>query len=213
MRSSPSRLELTTPSALPRRGWWRSALKRRFGDAGPRLLGRIEVTYRDLLMDRPSFAAERSVLAWHVRMSIAPILAVYLVLLDETGDRIAARRHAEALMTEQLAPVLAAYGWLDRLGLPFAVVRAANRLLVPVGFPAPGFDIHWQENSPERLTFTVHRCFYLRVLLHYGAPELTGVFCRGDEIIYEKMARSVAFSRTGTLADGAPHCDFAFQPR
>lgn len=213
MTSSPSRPDHTSPSALPRHRWWRSALTRHFGDAAPRLLGRIEATYSDLIADRPGFATDRAVLAWHLRMSIGPMPAAYLVIRDEIGDRIAALGDAERLMIEQLAPVLTVYGWLDRLHLPFTVVRAANRLLVPAGFPAPGFDIHWQKNSADELAFAVHRCFYLRVLMHYGKPELTGIFCRGDEIVYEKMARTVAFHRVGTLARGASCCDFTFRPQ
>ena len=51
-------------------------------------------TYRDLLGDRPEIATERPALDWHLRMSIAPILAAYLVLREETGDQSGAHRRA-----------------------------------------------------------------------------------------------------------------------
>lgn len=110
-----------SPPTLPRRGWWRTQMTCRFGAEGTRILDRIEVTYRDLLGDRPEIATERPALDWHLRMSIAPILAAYLVLREETGDQPTAHRLAEEL-TIGLTPWLTLYAWWERANKPFSAL-------------------------------------------------------------------------------------------
>jgi hypothetical protein len=210
---------VTSTIQLPRRLWWRIFLRSRkhFGAPGDPYgrrpsVAAVEATYRDLMTDPPSVAGTQPMLAWHLRESIAPILALYLVVLQESGDRAYARAAAERAMVAQMAPVLAVYGAADRIGVPFRLVRLSTRWLLPRVFPAPGFAVTWRSDSADELAFDIHGCFYLRALTHYGAPELTGVFCLGDEILFRKLPHSIRFARTGTLALGSSHCDFSFRP-
>ncbi len=53
-------------------------------------------------------------------------------------------------------------------------------------------------------------CFYHATLANLGAPELTGAFCRVDDLIYSTMSRYVSWQRTKTIASGNGYCDFCF---
>ncbi|NHA68577.1 L-2-amino-thiazoline-4-carboxylic acid hydrolase [Phycicoccus flavus] len=172
----------------------------------------VESEYRVVLADRPPWAQESSALRFHLEQSVAPALAVYRVLQRHGVPPEPARAEVGRLVEAQMAPVLGVVGALDRLRLPFAALRALNRRLVPRMFPAAGFTIDWVRDDPDSLAFDFSACFYLRVLRHYGAGELTGVFCHGDELAYARMPRTLRFTRTGTMAGGAPRCDFVLHP-
>lgn len=163
-----------------------------------------------VLDDRPDRVDADPVLRFHFRQSIAPALAAYRVLLREDPDGAHAR--VQDLVAAQMAPALTAVGLLDRLGPSFGSLRSLTRRLVPRLFPASGFTVTWRRDDDEMLRFDITGCFYLRVLTHYGAPELTAVFCHGDRLLYGRMPRTLRFTRTATMADGATHCDFALTP-
>lgn len=190
---------------LPRRLWWAAFLR-----SGRPSLARVEATYRALLADAPPAAAAHPMLTWHLRQSIGPVLAFYLTVLEDTNDREYARAEAERSMVGQMKPVVILYATANRVGVPFSLVRVFTRVLLPRLFPAPGFAVDWRADTRNELAFDIHGCFYLRVLSHYGAPELTGVFCHGDRILFDQLARTVRFDRSSTLAYGADRCDFAF---
>ena len=56
--------------------------------------------------------------------------------------------------------------------------------------------------------FNVFRCFYLDVLTAYGAPELTPLYCKLDDLTYEMLPPSITWERTGALGRGDDCCDF-----
>ncbi|MGG5260256.1 L-2-amino-thiazoline-4-carboxylic acid hydrolase [Phycicoccus avicenniae] len=202
---------------LPRRRWWRRALAAR--PAVVSALGRpddamaaVEAEYRAVLADRPEWADDSAVLRFHLEQSVAPALGVYRALRRAGTDVVPARAEVMALVEAQMAPALAVVGLLDRMHLPFRSLRALTRRLVPRMFPAAGFTIDWTRDDDRALAFDFSACHYLRLLRHYGAAELTPVFCHGDELAYERMPRSVRFTRLGTMATGAPRCDFTLRP-
>lgn len=203
---------MSAPAHVPRRRWWRRALVSRYGARGRDLARAVDAEYSALVAARPPWGEENRALRFHVRQAILPDLAAYRVLSREHGDAAVARAEVRDLMTAQLLPVLRVVGVLDRVGVPFGRMRRMTRWLVPRAFPPAGFTIGWGQDDAQGLRFDVTTCFYLRVLRHYGAPELTGVFCYGDQVVYEHMSRSVRFSRSGTLATGATRCDFLLQP-
>ncbi|MER5674828.1 L-2-amino-thiazoline-4-carboxylic acid hydrolase [Pseudonocardia alni] len=195
---------------LPRRRWWRRALTARYGAAGRSLVRSVEAEYARVLDSEPDPGGP--VLRFHIRQSIAPALAAHRVLVRELDDPVAARTAVGDLVAEQMRPVLRAAALLDRLGPGFPAVRRLNRLLVPRLFPVPGFAVAWHRDDEQGLAFDVGTCFYLEVLRRHGAAELTPVFCDGDRLAFAAMPRSVRFARAGTLARGAPYCDFLLRP-
>ncbi|WP_454083541.1 L-2-amino-thiazoline-4-carboxylic acid hydrolase [Georgenia sp. Marseille-Q6866] len=197
---------------VPRRRWWRRALVARYGVRGRELARAVDAEYSALLARRPPWGEESRALRFHVRQAILPDLAAYRVLSREHGDAAVARGVVRDLMTAQLLAVLRVVRVLDRVGVPFGRLRRVTRRLVPRAFPPAGFTIGWGQDDEAGLRFDVTTCFYLRVLRHYAAPELTGVFCYGDQVVLEQMPRSVRLTRTGALATGAARCDFLLQP-
>ena len=53
-------------------------------------------------------------------------------------------------------------------------------------------------------------CLYQEVTQALGCPELCPLYCENDDIAFSGLAPKILFRRTGTLASGAPCCDFHF---
>lgn len=62
------------------------------------------------------------------------------------------------------------------------------------------------------MRFDMTRCYYLHTLTTLGIPEVTGLFCHGDEVMYGGLGH-LRFVRAGTLAQGCDRCDFCFERR
>ena len=142
---------------------------------------------------------------------ILPVAAVYQELSDRFG-RDRARKLTAACLdagAERRARVLRL---LDRTPWLFPVFRRSGRRVMQRNFSPPAFGVRWIEDSAQRVQFDMTRCYYLDTLTTLGIPELTGLFCHGDEVMYGGLDR-LRFGRAGTLAQGCDRCDFCFERR
>ena len=57
----------------------------------------------------------------------------------------------------------------------------------------------------------MRRCYFLDTFTALGIPELTRAYCAGDDVMYAGLCPQLRWLRTGTLATGAPACDFRFE--
>ena len=60
--------------------------------------------------------------------------------------------------------------------------------------------------------FDVSRCHFVELLQAVGESDLAPLFCEVDEHFFDGRQRPVVLRRSGTLARGADHCDFRFEP-
>jgi len=72
-------------------------------------------------------------------------------------------------------------------------------------------EIEVLEQSEERLSFNVTRCRYAELYRALGIPELGALFsCNRDFALIEGFNPEVGLTRTQTIMEGAPFCDFRF---
>jgi hypothetical protein len=88
---------------------------------------------------------------------------------------------------------------------------------------AQGLD-RWKENgaleidvleqSPERLSFNVTRCRYAEMYKALGLADLGGTLsCGRDFALIQGFNPDIELTRTQTIMEGAPFCDFRFRVR
>jgi hypothetical protein len=198
---------LRAPRRMPHTALWRRALTEKRGEAeAARLLARAQTRYDELYAERPRPPSRA--LRFHIERSILPGLALYEALLEEGDDRQAALAEMESLMTPSLAGLRWLMPILGRLPDPFATFRRIVPPVVRFGFPPEGWAIEPVEDSQDCIAFDIHRCVYLDTLTSYGAPELTPVYCGGDDTLFEALPPSITWERTMTLGRGDDRCDF-----
>jgi hypothetical protein len=140
------------------------------------------------------------------------------------------RREIEARI---LAPVLDALGrefGRDRVmavaGEAIAgIARDQGRAMASTGDTSlPAFFARWEpwtrdgalelrviDQSDERLAFDVTRCRYAEMYRALGIAELGEVLsCQRDAALIDGFAPGVEFTRTQTIMQGAPCCDFRY---
>ena len=166
----------TRERRLPQLDAWQQVLARDWGDVGAAILtSHIQAHYNDLYARRPHFS--QRALCLHLERNLLPGLALYQVLLEETGEREAALAELENLFEARLAPRRRLMQLLAHLPHPLLT------LLVGILCLGSRFVLPWQgwtyeltEGGRNCLALDVYRRFYLNVLAWYGAPELTAFF-------------------------------------
>jgi len=197
------------PRHLPGRAAWAKVLQARHGpETANRLLDRAEEGWRMLMFGRR--IVTNHALRQHLEDHLLPALAIYRVLSEETGDREAALSEVEALLEAGMLPQFKFQAFLLK-GFPksFALLRFSFGPMMR-SYPAEGWEMEWLENSPRRIAFNTHRCFYLDTLRTLGAAELTAAFCQMDDVGGRLMPPSIRFVRSQALGRGGKMCDFQY---
>jgi len=82
------------------------------------------------------------------------------------------------------------------------------------GMPAIGdaVDVEMLKQAPEAVEFNVTGCRFAEFFRELGEPELGfALLCSMDTTAAEEVgAGEVQFTRTGTIMQGAGHCDFRY---
>jgi L-2-amino-thiazoline-4-carboxylic acid hydrolase len=67
------------------------------------------------------------------------------------------------------------------------------------------------EQSPTRLAFNVTRCRYAEMYRALGLPDLgASLSCQRDSTLAQGFNPAIELTRTQTIMEGAPFCDFRF---
>src|SRR5205823_6630997 len=77
---------------------------------------------------------------------------------------------------------------------------------------AGALELDVLEQNPERLSFNVTRCRYAEMYRALGLGDLGfSLSCQRDFSLIEGFNPAVVLTRTQTLMEGAPFCDFRFR--
>jgi hypothetical protein len=87
------------------------------------------------------------------------------------------------------------------------------RVLTRLVYPSPAWEVEWLETSRDRIAFDITGCFYLDTLTRLGARELTPLYCKVDDVLYEDVSPELSWRRTTMLSTGGALCDFRFERR
>lgn len=138
-----------------------------------------------------------------------------IVLIEELGRIV---HEAEALsitaeVVEEGAVVFLTrtLGPLDRAGLERLSEPERRREIEARGARFPNAVPVWEEISPDRLRFTVHRCRLVELVRDAGHPELAPLFCQGDARFFGTVEPDVVLERPHTLAHGDGRCTFTLR--
>ena len=99
--------------------------------------------------------------------------------------------------------------WAASLG---AGLPGLKRVAKEIWAGGGGMDIDIVTDTSDRLEFNVTRCGYAAFYQELGLSELGAlILCCRDQAMVEGFDRAVEFTRTGTLMEGKPCCDFRFR--
>lgn len=189
--------------------WQRELAKTRGTVAAALLAGRIQTRYAELRAHGPRF--DQPALREHLLTGILPGLALYQVLREEHETQLAALAEVETLFAAAYVGQSALFPLVKRLPASFAIFRAASKWVLRRSFPSAGWGMTLVEDTPECIAFDVRdRCLYRDVLTAFGAPELTAVFCKMDDLVYARLAPQIVFTRAKTLGRGDECCNFRY---
>lgn len=198
-----------TEREMPHRDLWFREIAGLLGALpGHDLMERVEARYAALYAARTHY--DQPALMQHLEDNILPGLALYQSLREDGHHQEAALKTVERLFAVSMRSRRNQLARLGSLPFFFTLLRLTVRRIMAHSFPAAGWKVSWLHEGRGVVGFDLHSCFYLDVLTGYGAPELTPVFCRLDDLMYEGLWPGVRWQRTGTLGRGDACCDFRF---
>lgn len=175
-------------------------------DEGARLFALTETIYADLCAcgDDRNNAAIRM----HLTTNLFPPMAYYRALRQSGYEEAEALslvrretgRSAENKQREQAK--------LTKLPCTYLLYRLAIKGVMRKQFPSAGWETEWIRCDGKELHFNLKRCLYQDVCEQEDCPELCSVYCDNDDIAFRGLLPKIRFERSGTLAKGAPCCDF-----
>lgn len=132
------------------------------------------------------------------------------LILEHSGDQVSKLASVdEAFRPETLAKSRLLFAPMKVLSNPIRLIKLIFPRVMKQ-LPPEGWDITYIEDSADRITINLTRCFYLNTLADLGAPELTTSFCKSDDVMAECFPPSIRFVCQHTLGSGDELCDFQY---
>jgi len=165
--------------------------------------------YEELLREN---AGDSKALQAHTFRRIYPSIAVYETFTESGIDPEKAvwyvreyfQRFA-ARTTPLLQSLIRVFGLAKRIPNLFMKISTKS-----FGTEA-GFQYEFPESHGNEARFNIVRCPYMETCRRYGCPELTHVFCDGDDAGYGDLHPKLVWGRTKTIGRGDDCCDFLIQ--
>jgi len=84
------------------------------------------------------------------------------------------------------------------------------------GFPMwtreDALQVHILQQTPQRVSFNVTRCRYAEMYREFGIADLGFLLsCNRDGALIEGFNPKIKFTRTQTIMQGGPFCDFRYE--
>ncbi|RUL86709.1 L-2-amino-thiazoline-4-carboxylic acid hydrolase [Tautonia sociabilis] len=134
---------------------------------------------------------------------VAPLVSAVIEELGEERTLALLRRVVEQLARESGAELAKSVG---EAGL------AAFSKTLDLWTEGGALEIEWLERSDDRLDFNVTRCRYAEMYRQLGLGDLgSRLSCCRDAALAGGFDPNITLSRTQTIMEGAPFCDFRFR--
>ncbi|MBI9044284.1 MAG: L-2-amino-thiazoline-4-carboxylic acid hydrolase [Anaerolineaceae bacterium] len=197
-------------SHLPQENIIQKKLAQHVGEIKAAILtGQIRSRYLKLFEERPLFA--HKALHSHLETFILPGIAMYQILEKELGNKDKALDWVDQIWEAVANLQKQRMQKMGQLPFIFELFKKLTPVVMKNSFPPEGWKSSFIDEGENTLAFDMHSCFYLDILKAYEVPELTPVYCRMDEVIYDDFSPYVSFYRTHTLAIGGDCCNFRFK--
>lgn len=145
--------------------------------------------------------------------------ALIRVLVDMVGIQRASEIHRKILdkiAYEFMASMFPSVEALKACGDPFKSFKEYFKAFNTANERAGIHEVKIVEDTDDVFAFNVEYCIWHEVAKEFGDPYLCyPSTCYGDEVFFPRMCAQAGFCfrRNGTLATGAPVCDFGFERR
>ena len=172
------------------------------------LLTRIQEKYRELCANHKEIP--NRILLKHLYGNIFPQMAAYKIFLEDGASKESAFEKTQKLHFLTLDKQRKKYMSVGRKPFCFPYLRLVGPLLVKLQHPPQGWNLEWVENSKDCISIKAHTCFYYDIIKEYGIPELTLIYCNGDDYVFDVEIPYIKWGRTTTMTRGGRYCDIIY---
>ncbi|MDO4175071.1 MAG: L-2-amino-thiazoline-4-carboxylic acid hydrolase [Eubacteriales bacterium] len=146
----------------------------------------------------------------HCQYKLFPIMAYYRAIRAEGMPQETALDYVRKETHKAAGIQKEDMNQLGRMPFAYTLYRLGVKKHLKKNFPTEGWTTEWIRCDRKEIEFHFHSCIYWELTNAYHCPELCCVFCENDDIAFSGLLPKIRFARAGTLANGAPCCDFHF---
>ena len=171
-----------------------------------RIAAKAQRRYQGLCLENTS---DSKALQAHTFKRIYPAIAVYEALTEDGIEQEKAAWYIReyfqrfaASFVPHMQRAIRIFGLAKRIPALFMKISVKS-----FGTDA-GFEYAFPESSGNEARFNIVHCPYYETCKRYGCPEITYVFCDGDDAGYGDLHPKLIWGRTKTIGHGGDCCDF-----
>ena len=194
---------------MPFTSLWQKELSKELGEAkASELLAQVQNKYHELCANHKEIP--KRALLKHLYGNIFPQMAAYKTFLEAGDPQESAFAKTQKLHFLTLEKMKRKYASFARFPFAFGYIRKVSPLMIKLQHPPEGWNLEWVENSKNRIDIKAHSCFYYDIIKEYGVPELTLIYCNGDDFVYDVETPYIGWGRKTTLTRGGDWCDIIY---
>jgi hypothetical protein len=194
---------------MPFTALWQKELTNELGEVGANeLITQIQNKYHDLCANHKEISNGR--LLKHLYGNIFPQMAAYKTFLEAGSSQESAFDKTQKLHFLTLDKQKRQYKILSRLPFCFPYMRLTVPLMVKLQHPPEGWNLEWVEKSKDCINLKAHTCFYNDIIKEYGLPELTLIYCNGDDYVFDVETPYIKWGRETAMTRGGDYCDIIY---
>lgn len=194
---------------MPFKRMWKKELTKDLGEEqAEELMTRVQEKYNELCANHKKIS--RRVLRKHLYGNIFPQMAAYKTFLENNHSPESAFDLIQKLHFLTLNRLRTQYRYATRVPWIFLHLRIVGPITIKLKHPPEGWNIEWIENSRDCINLKAHSCFYHDIITEYGVPDLTLIYCNGDDYVFDIKSPYVKWGRTTTVTRGGDYCDIVY---
>lgn len=185
--------------------------ERRFPEEQLQIEKRARMLLEQYCREEP--ASEKAV-TMHTEKKIYPCIAFYKSVIEYTNQQQQAYAIIGDYFKKQCKVNAQQLQKLCRIPFAFRLVPGIMAQVIHKSFgEKSGFRMIDYETGGGTCHIDMIECPYFSNCKKYGCPELTTVFCDGDDVAYGNMHPKLSWERRKTLGRGNECCDFILKVR
>ena len=171
-----------------------------------RIAVKAQRRYQELCLEN---ASDPKALRAHTYKRIYPAIAVYEALKEDGIDKEKAAWYIREYFQRFAASFVP---HLQRAIRIFRLEKRIPALFMKISVKSfgtdAGFEYEFPESGGNEARFNIVHCPYYETCRRYDCPEITHVFCDGDDAGYGNLHPMLKWGRTKTIGRGGDCCDF-----
>ncbi|MHA1271799.1 MAG: L-2-amino-thiazoline-4-carboxylic acid hydrolase [Promethearchaeota archaeon] len=144
------------------------------------------------------------------RELIGDAIILYRLLKKDYGNEKAREIISDVIFNSSIAQLYSLIPIMKKEDIEAKSTEEREKLFTEIVNKFPNADWELIESSERKFSYKITRCRLYELVNELGYPELSDVFCKGDEVYFQRFQKDINLNRPKTIGGGDDCCEFIF---